>query len=791
MRRTVCVFGFLLCVGLIPILGCSSGDSADSDATQNIEDGFVSAEDTAGATDAAVGPEKGEDSGESNLEGNDTSASTESDSSESREEPPPWSDGEDKDGDGVSNEMEAIAGTDPTNPDTDGDGVQDGAEFELGTKPLEMDSDLDGIIDGVEVEQGTDPAKSDTDGDGFGDDEEDFLKTDPKDRFSWAFGGTRWPDMRPYADGVYGTGWNQGDVMPDAELIDQWGQVLELSQFYGYVILLDFSAGWCVPCREAAKTAESLWVSYRDQGFMVVHILNEGAQQGTPATLALQEQWADSYGITFPVVREKTKEAYPNLSFADLYPGSIPFLLLLDRSMKIDSGYGANQETAIATRVQELLSQDLPQKALPVPGESGEGESNICDQDGDGSKNVSCGGDDCYDRDVAFGPGVPELCDEFDRNCDGRVHQYAEDTALIYADLDQDGYGNPDSSLASCSLMWPYSENADDCDDGNPKLSPETLWYLDEDGDGLGQCEATKASCLQPEGYANNGQDSDDDDPLVLGFWEKVTVGRDHSCGLRQDGRVVCWGGNSAGQCDVPEGLVFTEVSAGYKHTCGLLEDGTPRCWGMNMYNATVAPTTTSFDSLACGLNFCCGLTGTTGNNVQCWGANAEGQSTPPEGTFLQVSARGGRHACGIKEDGKLLCWGSSDGFQGGPDPTAAPNDESHTFKELSAGHFYSCAVRDDDEVVCWGTNKHGQGTAPAGEVFEKLRAGTVHSCGLTSAGEIRCWGSGSFGRTNSPDGLYTDIDVDQLHSCAVGVDGLIRCWGYSDKGQTKPICAE
>jgi len=207
------------------------------------------------------------------------------------------------------------------------------------------------------------------------------------------------------------------------------------------------------------------------------------------------------------------------------------------------------------------------------------------------------------------------------------------------------------------------------------------------------------------------------------------------------------------------------------------------------MSNALSAPTTTTFDTIACGLNFCCGLTGDSGDNVACWGDDEYGQLTPPAGTFIQVSARGGRHACGIDNTGAVICWGSPDGFQGGPSPTAAP---AGTFTELSVGHYFNMAIRDDGEVLVWGTNKHGQGTAPANETLVKLRAGTVHSCGLTDVGDIRCWGSDSFGRTDCPDGKYIDMDVDQLHSCAVGVDGLISCWGLSDKGQTTPaLCTD
>ena len=89
---------------------------------------------------------------------------------------------------------------------------------------------------------------------------------------------------------------------------------------------------------------------------------------------------------------------------------------------------------------------------------------------------------------------------------------------------------------------------------------------------------------------------------LVPGFTQ-VSAGGYHTCGLKGDGTVACWGENDYGQSTPPAGT-FTQVSAGYGHTCGVKSDGTVACWGTNDY----------------------------------------GQSTPPAGTFTQVSAGGAAH---------------------------------------------------------------------------------------------------------------------------------------------------
>ena len=54
--------------------------------------------------------------------------------------PDPWTLDNDCDNDGLSNDYEAILGTDPKNPDSDGDGVDDGIELEYGSDPTDPDS---------------------------------------------------------------------------------------------------------------------------------------------------------------------------------------------------------------------------------------------------------------------------------------------------------------------------------------------------------------------------------------------------------------------------------------------------------------------------------------------------------------------------------------------------------------------------------------------------------------------------------------------------------------------------
>lgn len=80
--------------------------------------------------------------------------------------------GQDGDGDGLTNEQEYLALTNPTAADTDGDGLSDGSELNThGLDPLKADSDGDDMPDGWEVTYGLDPhvknGYEDADGDRY------------------------------------------------------------------------------------------------------------------------------------------------------------------------------------------------------------------------------------------------------------------------------------------------------------------------------------------------------------------------------------------------------------------------------------------------------------------------------------------------------------------------------------------------------------------------------------------------------------------------------------------------
>jgi len=67
---------------------------------------------------------------------------------------------------------------------------------------------------------------------------------------------------------------------------------------------------------------------------------------------------------------------------------------------------------------------------------------------------------------------------------------------------------------------------------------------------------------------------------------------------------------------------------------------------------------------------------------------------------------------------------------------------------KVGAGNSHTCAIKQNDKLVCWGSDTAGLTSPPAGE-FRSLSAGDVHNCAVGVDREVACWGSDAYGKSS------------------------------------------
>jgi alpha-tubulin suppressor-like RCC1 family protein len=237
--------------------------------------------------------------------------------------------------------------------------------------------------------------------------------------------------------------------------------------------------------------------------------------------------------------------------------------------------------------------------------------------------------------------------------------------------------------------------------------------------------------------------------------WTSPSTGDYHTCAVKTDGTLWCWGANGNGRLGdntttarhlpTQEFTAATDwalVSAGSSHTCAVKTDNTLWCWGFNGSRSLGDNTTTD--------------------------RHLPTQEVTAATDWASVSA-GSAHTCAVKTDGTLWCWG---------------ND---TFGRLGDN----------------STQVHGSRGVPVQEHtaatdWASVSAADEHTCAMKTNGTLWCWGSGSFGRLGNNTTFHRRFPVQEFtaatdwaavsaaheHTCAVKTNGTLWCWGSNTEGQ-------
>jgi alpha-tubulin suppressor-like RCC1 family protein len=234
-----------------------------------------------------------------------------------------------------------------------------------------------------------------------------------------------------------------------------------------------------------------------------------------------------------------------------------------------------------------------------------------------------------------------------------------------------------------------------------------------------------------------------------------LASGYSHTCALLADATMQCWGRNLDGELGTgvmadPSGPPGTAtpvavngvsnavaIATGAYHTCAVRSDGTVQCWGLNG-NAQLGDgtfTNSATPLTVAGLSTATAVTGGAGHTcallrdgtVMCWGDNECGQlgdGTQARGlapvqvvginNAVAVTA-GWLHTCAVLSDGGVMCWGDNAYGQlgnGSTTSSSAPvrvNGITRATAATAGWWHHSCALLGDTSVRCWGANEWGQ----------------------------------------------------------------------------------
>lgn len=249
----------------------------------------------------------------------------------------------------------------------------------------------------------------------------------------------------------------------------------------------------------------------------------------------------------------------------------------------------------------------------------------------------------------------------------------------------------------------------------------------------------------------------------------QVEAGAYHTCALLETGDVRCWGDGGVGQLGLPSSVVpgdtgdfvvgddevpsdvptvfsggpVQAIALGDHHTCVLRTDAKVRCWGYGGYGALGYANTDSVTDAAAASDVDVG------------------------GEVVQLSA-GTDRTCAVLRGGGVRCWGwghqgalgYGNGQNVGDDETPASAGDvplGAPALQVATGAYHTCALLQNHAVRCWGQRamlaNHVLEDVGDDETPDKvpdvelggraiaISAGVNQTCALLESGAVRCWG--------------------------------------------------
>ena len=138
------------------------------------------------------------------------------------------------------------------------------------------------------------------------------------------------------------------EMAPDFTLKSLEGSNLRLDEYKGQVVLINFWATWCGPCRQELPLLDRIHRRYQDAGFAVLGINVEGVDKTDEARAMISKA-----GVTFPVLVDEGQK------ISELYAlEAMPTSVVVDRDgvvRYVHLGYKPGDEAKYVDKLKKLL----------------------------------------------------------------------------------------------------------------------------------------------------------------------------------------------------------------------------------------------------------------------------------------------------------------------------------------------------------------------------------------------------------------------------------------------------
>ena len=139
------------------------------------------------------------------------------------------------------------------------------------------------------------------------------------------------------------------DCLPVVSYVDTLGVAYSHESLHGKVVIINFWATWCGPCKKELPELSKLYKKYKDQGVVMLGVLTSD----TPDEDTLLNFQSD-YEMEFPVVRQNS-----DILLSYNYPGALPTTFVFDRhGRRVGAPHvGAIQADELDAQLAQLVAQ--------------------------------------------------------------------------------------------------------------------------------------------------------------------------------------------------------------------------------------------------------------------------------------------------------------------------------------------------------------------------------------------------------------------------------------------------